>query len=374
MIGILIVEDERIVAIALEKALRRMRYSVTGITDTGEAALEKLAQTQSDLVLMDIRLCGELDGIETASLIHKRHAIPVVYLTAYADEETLQRAKVTEAFGYVLKPFEERDLRVAIEIALYKHSTERSLRERDRWLSATLNHIDEAIVRANDKDQVTYMNAAAEALLGWQSREAWGRPIPEAVPISDSDGPDAMARAVASARREGHAVSFEAGWLHTQQRGRIPADGTVVPLFEDRGTSAGTVVILRDASARQQTQEALQDAEARCQILLEASGDAVVLLDSEGTVLQCNAPMAKLLGGTAEVLIGQTFFDLDAIPAATRPLHRQVISRLSGGEAMPPFTMNLEQGGMRRTVDISSATVRRAGRVQAIQLTARLTD
>jgi len=374
VIGILIVEDERIVAIALEKALRRMRYSVTGITDSGEAALDKLAQSQSDLVLMDIRLRGELDGIQTATLIHERHGIPVVYLTAYADEEILQRAKVTEAFGYILKPFEERDLRVAIEMALYKHSTERALRERDRWLSATLTRIDEAVIRTNDKDQVTYVNAAAEALLGWQGKKTWGMPIHEAVPVSDADGPDAMARAIVSARREGRAASFIAGWLHTRQRGSIPVEGSVALLFADRGASAGTVLILRDTSARQQAREALQDVEAQYQTLLESTEDAVLLLDPEGSILRCNAPMAKLLAQPEEALVGQVFFDLDAIPEANRLYHRQVISRLATGEALPPFTMRLEQGGTSSTVDISFAAVRKAGRVQAVQLTARLAD
>ena len=108
MIGILVVEDERIVAMALEKALRRMRYSVVGITDSGQDAVRKATQTQPDVVLMDIRLRGPIDGIEAAAQIQSQGDVPIVYLTAYADDETLQQAKITEPYGYVLKPFEER--------------------------------------------------------------------------------------------------------------------------------------------------------------------------------------------------------------------------------------------------------------------------
>ena len=146
MIGILVVEDERIVAMALEKLLRRMRYSVVGITDTGEDAIRKAMQTQPDLVLMDIRLRGPMDGIEAAEQIQSQLDVPIVYLTAYADDETLQKAKVTEPYGYVLKPFEERDLRIAIEIALFRHASERELREREQWLDATLHSISEAVI------------------------------------------------------------------------------------------------------------------------------------------------------------------------------------------------------------------------------------
>ncbi|MBN1889725.1 MAG: response regulator [Thermoflexales bacterium] len=125
---ILIVEDEQIVARDLEKRLTALGYSVSAVAASGKGAIQKAAETQPDLVLMDITLRGEMDGVEAAGLIQERFDLPVVYLTAHADETTLQRAKLTGPLGYILKPFQERDLYIGIEIALYKHRLERELR------------------------------------------------------------------------------------------------------------------------------------------------------------------------------------------------------------------------------------------------------
>ncbi len=118
---ILVVEDENIVALEIKKRLQKLGYIVPGVASRGEDAIIKAEGIRPDLVLMDIMLKGEIDGIHAAGEIHKRFNIPVVYLTAYSDEETLYRAKLTEPYGYILKPFEEDDLRTTIEIALYRH-------------------------------------------------------------------------------------------------------------------------------------------------------------------------------------------------------------------------------------------------------------
>lgn len=118
---ILVVEDENIVALEIKKRLQKLGYIVPGVASTGEDAISKAEAILPDLVMMDIMLKGEIDGIHAAGEIKKRFNIPVIYLTAYSDEGTLQRAKLTEPYGYILKPFEEDDLRTAIEIALYKH-------------------------------------------------------------------------------------------------------------------------------------------------------------------------------------------------------------------------------------------------------------
>ena len=126
---IFIVEDQRLIAADLENTLSKLGYQIVGTAATGEEAIRRTDETRPDLVLMDIRLRGELDGIQAATSIRQRADIPIVYLTAYADEETILRAKVTSPFGYVVKPINQRELRAAIEIALYKHDTERALAE-----------------------------------------------------------------------------------------------------------------------------------------------------------------------------------------------------------------------------------------------------
>ena len=129
MPGIAIVEDEYIVALDIKKFLARSGYSISGMYSSGEDLLESFPGQRPDLVLMDIKLRGELDGVETARLVHERYKTPVVLLTAFADDETIARAKITQPFGYIIKPFEERELKISIEIALYRAMMERRLME-----------------------------------------------------------------------------------------------------------------------------------------------------------------------------------------------------------------------------------------------------
>jgi two-component system sensor histidine kinase/response regulator len=149
---ILIVEDEIIVGLDIQHELTGLGYRVTDIVTSGPEAIQKAAQTRPDLILMDIRLAGEMDGIEAAEEIRQGLSLPVVYLTAYADAETLQRAKLTEPFGYIIKPYQERDLHTTIEMALYKHrldcelkryatELERRNRELDTFAATVANNL-----------------------------------------------------------------------------------------------------------------------------------------------------------------------------------------------------------------------------------------
>src|SRR5262245_48133525 len=127
---VLVVEDERLVALDIQRRLARIGYSVTTAAD-GETGVEAATTAQPDVVLMDIRLNNQMDGIEAARRIRESVDIPIIFVTAFADAETLQRAKVTEPFGYVVKPFQERELKAAVEVALYRHRVEHRLKEQD---------------------------------------------------------------------------------------------------------------------------------------------------------------------------------------------------------------------------------------------------
>jgi two-component system, response regulator PdtaR len=139
---VFVVEDEAIVANDIRETLISLGYTVPGIAKSGEIALEKIKQTLPDLVLMDIHLAGEMDGVDTAGKIHVLYDIPVIYLTAYADKVLLERAKVTEPYGYVVKPYDERELHSVIEMALYKHKIEREIRKRDEILFAVSSAVE----------------------------------------------------------------------------------------------------------------------------------------------------------------------------------------------------------------------------------------
>lgn len=140
--AIFIVEDEAIVANDIKETLKSLGYTVPGIAKSGELALEKVKELMPDLVLMDIHLAGQMDGVETAGKIHALYGIPVIYLTAYADKALLDRAKVTEPYGYIIKPYDERELHSVIEMALYKHRIEREIRKRDAVLFAVSSAVE----------------------------------------------------------------------------------------------------------------------------------------------------------------------------------------------------------------------------------------
>lgn len=138
---ILVVEDEGIVLLHIKKTLERLGYIVSGIAATGEDAIMRALEDRPDLVLMDVVLRGAADGIDAAEKIRALFAIPIIYLTAHADETTLQRAKVTEPFGYIVKPFKERDLFISIEFALYKSRAEAERTALTRQLQEALSNV-----------------------------------------------------------------------------------------------------------------------------------------------------------------------------------------------------------------------------------------
>lgn len=152
--SVLVVEDESIVAKDIQNSLKKLGYVVPSVENTGEDAIDAAGQYKPDLILMDIMLKGDISGIDAAEQIRNRYQIPVIFLTAYADESTLSKAKVTEPYGYIIKPFKEIDLHTSIEMALYKHGKEQEVkRERDLYSSIVLDKSSEdcIFVKSNSR-------------------------------------------------------------------------------------------------------------------------------------------------------------------------------------------------------------------------------
>ncbi|HAJ99266.1 MAG TPA: DNA-binding response regulator [Bacteroidales bacterium] len=165
---ILVVEDESIVAKDIQGSLKKLGYNVPVTVNSGEKALEEIESDRPDLVLMDIMLKGHINGIETANIIKERFGIPVIFLTAYADDSTLGKAKISEPYGYIIKPFKEKELQTTIEIALYKHGKDLNVKkERDLFHSIVENRdsSDSIFVRADYRlnkinyDDIFYVEA-----------------------------------------------------------------------------------------------------------------------------------------------------------------------------------------------------------------------
>jgi len=243
---ILVVEDEGIIAKDIKNTLESLGYAVTAVVSSGEDAIERTEATRPDLVLMDIVLKGT-NGIEAANQIHDHLNIPVVYLTAYADDETLQRAKITEPYGYILKPFEERDFRATIETALYKHRMEKKLRESEQWLSVTLKSIGDAVIATDVNGLVTFMNPVAEALTGWQRDDAAGKHLQDIFHIVNEQTGMAVEDPAKKARAEGLVVGLANHTVLIAKDGtRRPLDDCAAPIKDEQGHMIGAVLIFRD--------------------------------------------------------------------------------------------------------------------------------
>jgi CheY-like chemotaxis protein len=183
---IFIVEDERIVAEDLKRMLQRLGYQVVGSAASGDEAIKQVEEKKPHLVLMDIRIQGPLDGIDVAERIYAEYDIPVVYLTAYADDTTVDRAKGTLASGYILKPFEERSLKTTIELALYRHSMEQMIKNVEEWHGEILGSLDMAVLAVDNDNNITYLNKTAEALTECLLENVLGHPITKVLSVETS--------------------------------------------------------------------------------------------------------------------------------------------------------------------------------------------
>jgi two-component system cell cycle sensor histidine kinase/response regulator CckA len=242
---ILVVEDEAIVAMDISARLRVLGYEVVGPAPTGEEAVELAERTRPDLVLMDIMLRGGIDGVEAALRIREATGAPVVYLTAYADDSTLRRAKTAEPLGYLLKPFEERELRTTIETALYKHRTEVRMRESERWLATTLRSLGDAVIAADERGRVKLINPAAESLTGWLQDEALGRELGEVFQLAD----EATGRRVEADASAGGARRADVLLLSRDGRS-TPIEASASIITDEKGGLRGSVLIFKDISER----------------------------------------------------------------------------------------------------------------------------
>ncbi len=258
-VNILIVEDEGIIAKDLKHTLGKLGYSVSAIAFSGEEAVKKAGEILPDLVLMDIVLRGAIDGVKAAEQIRARFNIPVVYLTAYADEDTLQRAKITAPFGYLLKPFREKELHAAIEIALHIHKMEGKIRESEQWLSTILKSIGDAVIVTDTGGRVTFMNSVAEGLTGWKREEAAKKHLKDIFNIVNEGTGQQDEDPATRVLREGGVVGLANHTVLIARDGtRRPIDDSGSPIRDNKGNITGVVLIFRDITERRRLEEELR--------------------------------------------------------------------------------------------------------------------
>ena len=241
---ILIVEDEQITAEDLRDILTDLGYSVVDVVANGADAIERAEKERPDLALMDIRIKGNMDGTETARLLRERFNIPVIYLTAHADPETVTRAKAAEPLGYITKPFQEGELHASIEIALHKHREDLKARKREEVLAGTLRAIGQGVISVDRAGAVLLLNDAAEAWTGWDCEEAAGRPLQDVLSTIDGDSREAVVVPLAEAIAAGTLLELEKNVLLRSRSGdQRHIEGSIAPVRDHHGQVAGAVVV-----------------------------------------------------------------------------------------------------------------------------------
>ncbi|GIX29854.1 MAG: hypothetical protein KatS3mg124_0326 [Porticoccaceae bacterium] len=313
---VLLVEDEAIVAEDLAEGLAELGYEICGIADNGRQALALARAQRPDVVLMDIVLKGDLDGIETAQRLQSFADCPVIFATAYGDPATLARAARTTPYGYLVKPYDAHRARAAIEVALHKAELERRLTEAERWFTAALDCVADAVLTADAAGRVRTANPVAEELLGTPRAALEGRPLLEVLPFAGITAQRHPLQSLLSAGPTSPRLYFNL-FLEREGKELLPVDLSVASIEGPRGR-LGTVAVLRDARQRLEAQHLLSLDETRFQAIFDHSPNAMAMLDLEWRLLQGNAALAELLGWQREALAGTPFAALTSEIEARR--------------------------------------------------------
>lgn len=296
---ILVVEDESLIACDLEISLEHLGYEVVGIAASGEEALRIVEERKPDLILMDIILDGEMDGIETTRAIHNRHNIPVIYLTANADESTVKRARDTAPHAYITKPTNERELYSNIDTALYKHRLDEKLRRTKEKYQSLVEEINDVVYELDENGITVFANPVIEAISGYRMDEFIGRNFLNF--IYKDDIPMVMERLqklktgfVAPGEYRMNTRSGGTKWVRSSSR----------PIIIN-GIYRGLRGVITDISERKRAEEALLKTKKQLQDILHFLPDATFVVDTGGRIIMWNRAIERMTGVKQEEMIGK---------------------------------------------------------------------
>lgn len=300
---IFVVEDESIVSLEIQSRIKHLGYIVTGTASSGDEAIRKVMDLKPDLILMDIRIKGEIDGIETAAEIKKIYDVPIIFLTAYADPVTIQRAKITDPFGYIIKPFEERELHISIEIALYKDHTQKLIREKDKWLTAILRSVGDAVIATDTQGKIKFINHVAERLTGYTKEEAINKDLPSIFRIRSEVTKEFTLNAVQKVMQTGEIVGLANHTELVSRNGNVyPIADSGAPIRDENGNITGVVVVFQDLSYFKQTEELIKIQTSA----LNSAYNGIMITDASANIIYVNDAMYNLTGYLREELIGKS--------------------------------------------------------------------
>ena len=247
---ILVVEDESIVAKDIQRTLEKLGYEVPSTASSAESAFQKLEEVEPDLVFLDIKLKGEQDGVHIAEHIKDRYDIPVIFLTSFVDQDTIDRAKVTEPYGYLVKPFNEGDLKTTVEMALFKFSKDRELRLSEQRLSNALGKIENAVFVTDQDLRLNYINEKALAICGGLSgMDSVGLDIYSLIGIEKEGGVAISKEDLKSTVVRDNVLSLSNAYVIIKKdNSNIPCNFTASAVRDEKDNFLGVAVVVTDAS------------------------------------------------------------------------------------------------------------------------------
>jgi len=277
---------------------------VVATADNGASAVEASLSTRPDVILMDVRLKGDIDGIHASELINEKVRTPVVYLTGDSDRTTLQRAKAASAYGYVLKPFHIKNLIVAIEVAVERFEMERRLEDSQLTYATILSSIGDAVIAVDMQGSIRFMNAIAERLTGWSTREAELKPLEIALNLMDAG--EMVVDLLGRVLRSRSTLALGSGAVVISRHGvQVPVDGSMSCVIDGLGRAVGAAITLRDVTSARKAESDLGSLARQLRTVIDTAVDGVLMLDAAGTILMINSACERLFGYTAAEMIGR---------------------------------------------------------------------
>ena len=328
--SILVVEDNAVVAMEIFQRLTNSGYNVLEPVSTGEDAVDTALRESPDLILMDIRLDGELDGIETVKKLKELADIPVIYLTAMTDEKSLSQIKATQPFGYIIKPFEGKELHFAIQMGLYKHQMEKKLKESEQWLFTTLNSIGDAVITVDTENILKFANPAAEQVTGWTRSEMIGRNAGEFFRHLIGNQENNFLKDLNDVLHFGsHRISEQYN-LVIKNGKDIPIQSNISPIIDSSGKIGGAVWVFHDISEGRKALETLAESEKKYRQLTEEAVDIIFTTDIDGYFVYSNNAGLKSSGYVLEELRQKNYLDL-VLPTYKLKMMRFYLKQLRSG-------------------------------------------
>lgn len=372
---ILIVEDDSIVARDLRETIEAMGHTVIAVVESVEAARRVVEEQEVGLALLDIRVPGEMDGVDLGHLLTRDHGIPIVYLTGFSDEETLRRARASRPLNFLIKPVSERELRSALEIALERDGVEKRLRDRERWYAALVDSISDGLVACDAQGRITLFNPAVEAFVGLRHADVLRRPVDRILDFRDGVSGQPLDDPVRRALEEDRVCELGDSAVFRRRDGTwIPVSGDATPMRTDDGSLLGVVLTLRDVRTHRQARDAMDRSEARYRTVFEESPLPMHIstLD-EGQILDLNPSFAQELGYPGDDALGRTEEELGLWARAED--RAELVEALGDKERVAGFRTRLRtQTGELRNVDLSAQRVELEGTHCLMVVTRDVTD